>query len=197
MFVNVIINIILGLIMSLTLTEEYLSTVVAADSKLDKKELVHWINHYCPQYGIMDNEKRLDAFLAQAAHETNGFRTLKEYGDKKYFTRMYEGRKDLGNLLPGDGAKFPGRGIFQVTGRGNTSDLSKAVGVNFVANPELLEKPQYAVLSACHYWKSRGFNELADKDKFTRMSYMLNGGYNGLADRKSYWKKLLSVILRK
>jgi len=112
-----------------------------------------------PLYEI-DTLQEYAHFLAQAYHETDRFKTLKEYASGK----SYEGRIDLGNTQPGDGVKFKGRGIFQTTGRVNYLQLGIKKGrIDFFINtPELLEQPEYAVWSACEYWTARNFNDPAN-----------------------------------
>ena len=125
---------------------------------------------------------RENHFIAQVAHESGEFRYLKEIASGK----AYEGRKDLGNLYKGDGMRYKGRGLIQITGRSNYRELSKSFGVDFVLHPELLETPQYAVLSACWFWKSRGLNRLADVNDFLRITRRINGGTNGIQHRQIY-----------
>jgi predicted chitinase len=83
---------------------------------------------------------RICHFLAQVAHETDKFRTLQEYGSTAYFAR-YEGRRDLGNTKAGDGARFHGRGVFQLTGRSNYPRYCALLGLDLEANPELAKDP--------------------------------------------------------
>jgi|GEM_PF-2493755 len=133
---------------------------------------------------------RLAHFLAQCAHESDGFTTTKEYASGA----AYEGRVDLGNTHPGDGVRYKGRGIIQNTGRGSGKPLSgymlisAVLGVDFVANPELLEKFPYAALAAAVFWKSKRLNRFADKDDVDEETHRVNGGYRGLAQRKAYLK---------
>lgn len=136
---------------------------------------------------------RVRGFLAQACAETDRFRTLVEYGSASYFTR-YDGRKDLGNLQPGDGARFKGRGLLQTTGRANYAALATATGLDCVNHPELLEDPANAVEAACRFWVSRpGLNAAADAADVKRTTLLINGGYNGLTDRQTFFN-LLGVI---
>lgn len=146
-------------------------------------------------YGLNTN-KKIAAFLAQAAHETGGFTSIIEYGPDSYFKR-YEGRQDLGNVKAGDGLKFKGRGIFQITGRNNYANISKKIfgDLRLLDQPAILEQPYYATLSALIYWKDRGLGELAEAGKFLSVSTRINGvakkidgvGYpNGWEDRKKY-----------
>src|SRR4051812_20373580 len=91
---------------------------------------------HLPQYGI-DAPLREAHFLAQAAEESDGFHTLQEYASGK----AYEGRKDLGNVKPGDGVRYKGRGIFQLTGRVNYAAYGKRLGLDLIGRPELAGSP--------------------------------------------------------
>jgi len=155
------------------------------------KPYVEWLNQYCPIYGI-DTPLRVSAFLAQIGHESGRMRYVEEIASGK----KYEGRKDLGNTQKGDGMRFKGRGLIQITGRANYTELSNDVGVDFVSQPMLLSMPEYAVMSACWFWKKRGLNRLADKGEFREITRRINGGYNGLEDREKLYvncKRMLNV----
>lgn len=138
---------------------------------------------------------RIAHFMAQLDHESGGFKYTKELGNNAYFDK-YEGRKDLGNTQKGDGARFKGRGFIQVTGRANYTVLSKDTRIDFLNNPELLEQEANAMLSACWFWSKKGLNIFADKDDLLTITKRINGGTNGLEDRRrklAKWKTLLSV----
>ncbi len=137
--------------------------------------------------------QRQAAFLAQLMHESGECRYVEELASG----RAYEGREDLGNIYPGDGVRFKGRGLIQLTGRANYALLSEAFGIDLITNPELLEQPDLAARSAAWFWKSRGLNELADLDtdaSFRRITKRVNGGYNGEADRIKYWVRAKDVF---
>jgi putative chitinase len=138
----------------------------------------------------INNKLRMAAFIAQIAHESGSFRYVEEIASGT----AYEGRKDLGNVKPGDGARFKGRGLIQITGRANYEKCGKALGLDLINNPELLEQSINAVRSAAWFWKTNGLNELADKDQFKQITKKINGGYNGLADREAFYKKALLVL---
>lgn len=125
---------------------------------------------------------RLCHFLAQAAHETDGFRTLEEYGGPAYFAR-YDGRRDLGNTQAGDGARYHGRGVFQLTGRYNYRRFGALMGVDLEADPALAKRPDISLAIAFAYWRERGINPAADADDVARVTTLINGGRNGLAER--------------
>ncbi len=136
---------------------------------------------------------RLAHFLAQIDHESGGFKYLTELGNRAYFNK-YEGRKDLGNTEVGDGFRFRGRGYIQVTGRYNYLQLSKDTGIDFVNNPDLLATEVNAIVSACWFWSKRKLNALADKDDLIGITRRVNGGLNGLEDRRrklAKWKQLV------
>lgn len=134
---------------------------------------------------------RLRHFLAQCACETAGFTRLIESdgGDPHYFDR-YEGRKVLGNTCPGDGAKFRGRGLLDTTGHWNYAHLAQLTGIDCIAHPELLAEPDFAVQAAIEFWDFEGCNVAADLDEIEQVTRMINGGLNGLADRKIYFERL-------
>ncbi len=136
------------------------------------------INATLERYKI-NTPLRVAHFLAQIGHESCGLDAVREYASGA----AYEGRKDLGNTQKGDGIRFKGRGLIQITGRANYYTLGRAFGIDFVAEPTLLEMPMYAALSAGWYWNSRSLNELADANFFDTITKRINGGTNGYADR--------------
>lgn len=151
--------------------------------------LVGYLNKYMPKYEV-NNYLRACHFLAQAAHEAASFRTLEEYASGA----AYEGRKDLGNTQKGDGVRYKGRGIFQLTGRANYRTIGAKIGMDLENNPELAESPEVSVLTALEYWKSRNLNPLADADNVEAITRKINGGLNGFDDRKKYLAKCKQVI---
>lgn len=140
-----------------------------------------YLNKYMQRYGI-NNRMRVCHFLAQIAHESGELRYTKEIASGA----QYEGRKDLGNTQPGDGIRYKGRGLIQITGRANYKQISDATGIDFYNHPDWLELPQWATMSACWWWNSRGLNAMADKDELTNITKQINGGKNGLQDRLKY-----------
>jgi len=140
---------------------------------------------------------RISHFISQVAHESGNFVYVKEIWGPTPTQTRYEGRKDLGNTQAGDGKRFAGRGLIQVTGRFNYSALSTYLfGDNrLLQNPELLEQPEYAVMSAIWFWSKNNLNKIADAgtDKATceKVTRRINGGINGLEDR---WKKFQAIL---
>lgn len=132
------------------------------------------------------------AFIAQVGHESGRLIYTRELWGPTAAQKRYEGRKDLGNTEPGDGFKYRGRGLIQITGRFNYRKLGLALGVGLESSPELLEKPEWAAESAAWYWADRDLNELADKEteaSFKQITKKINGGYNGYADRVELWER--------
>ena len=133
---------------------------------------------------------RQAAFLAQLAHESGSLRYVKELASGE----AYEGRLDLGNTEEGDGVKYKGRGLIQITGRSNYQACGSALGLDLLNHPELLEQPLQACLSAGWFWQSHGLNELADNKEFKKITKRINGGYNGYEDRLKYYNIALKVL---
>lgn len=162
-------------------------------------EYLPYINGYKETFKI-STPLRMAHFLAQIAHESNELRSVKEIGNISYFTKYDTGKlkQMLGNVKTGDGYKYRGRGLIQITGRANyqTYNDSSYCRGDIMAHPELLEKPLGAVKSAMWWWNSNGLNKLADKDSFIAITKKINGGTTGLDSRKKYLvraKKALKV----
>lgn len=134
---------------------------------------------------LIATPRRMAAFIAQVAHESSELRYTAEIADGK----AYEGRADLGNTEVGDGPRYKGRGLIQITGRANYQKLADSWGMPLIAQPEILEQPEYAVRSAAWFWQTKGCNTMADGDKFGSITKTINGGYNGLDARIAYWLK--------
>ena len=145
--------------------------------------------------GEINTRIRQSAFLAQIGHESGSLVYVREIGGPSYFAK-YNGRKDLGNTQPGDGSRFFGRGLIQVTGRSNYAKCSQALfgDDRLLKTPDLLEQPEWAAKSAVWFWSTRNLNELADADRFTDLTKKINGGTNGIEDRKARYRLALSVI---
>ncbi len=133
---------------------------------------------------------RIAAFIAQIGHESGSLRYTREIATGA----AYEGRKDLGNTQPGDGPRYRGRGLIQCTGRANYAAVSKALGIDFITQPELLETVDNACRSAAWWWKAHKLNELADNKQFDKITKVINGGTNGQADRRAIYERALFVL---
>lgn len=128
---------------------------------------------------------RQAAFLANVAAETASLSELKERSDGS----SYEGRADLGNTHPGDGALYIGRGLLQITGCANYQACGVALGLPLILSPHLLEQPDAASQAAGWFWSTHDCNELADRDPntFGTICRRINGGYNGIDERIGCW----------
>ena len=138
--------------------------------------------------------KRGAAFIAQIGHESGQLKYVKEIWGPTAAQAKYEGRKDLGNTVVGDGTKYRGRGLIQITGRANYMACGEGLGLDLINQPELLEKPQHACMSAAWFWAIKGLNTLADAGEITKISKRINGGSNGLQDRLALYKKACEVL---
>lgn len=171
------------------ITREMIKAIAPNSKEEIVVPLVKYLNMYMPKYGV-DNYLRICHFLAQAAHEAASFRTLEEYASGA----DYEGRKDLGNTQKGDGIRYKGRGIFQLTGRANYRTIGAKLGYDLENNPELAKTPEVSVLTALEYWRSRNLSQLADADNVELITRRINGGLNGFEDRKKYLERCKRVI---
>ncbi len=141
-------------------------------------------------------------FLSQTGHETQSLRFVVEQWDTEQVPAQleYENNDNLGNTLPGDGFRFRGRGLIQTTGRANyrfARDRLRKGGhrcPDFEQEPERLEEPQWAALSAADYWDMRRCNEAADAGNFELVTRLVNGGLNGLDDRLNRWERAKRVL---
>jgi putative chitinase len=179
------------------------------------------LNETFDKYQI-NTPQRQACFLGQTLHESGNFKFTKEnlnYSAKalmatwpsrfpdidiamqyerqpeKIASKVYVGR--MGNETPEDAAKFIGRGLIQCTGKEAYQHCGEALGVDLIVNPELLEEPRYAVLSAGWFWNKKGLNALADegtKDAFEVMTKRINGGLIGLDDRKAKMNEALKAL---
>lgn len=151
-------------------------------------------------YGIT-TPRQVAAFLPQLGHESTGFKHTTEIWGPTPVQRRYEGRADLGNTQPGDGARYKGHGLIQVTGRANHAAardrMREKFGPqvpDFEAHPELLAEREWAAMSAADYWHSRRLNWLADADNFELITRRINGGLNGYEDRLAKWHAVRAVM---
>lgn len=155
------------------------------------------LNDAMEHYRI-DTRLRVAAFIAQVAHESGSFRYVKELGSSAYLDKYDQGTlaARLGNTPEDDddGQKYCGRGLIQITGHDNYAAVGKALSLNTIDHPELLEQPQWAALSAAWFWDSRSLNALADQGEFEKITRRINGGVNGLAERKAFYSAALSML---
>lgn len=148
------------------------------------------LNKAMNAFGI-DSNARAAAFLAQVAHESGQLVYVKELASGV----AYENRHDLGNDAPGDGVKYKGRGLIQVTGKANYKALSIALKVDCINKPEVLETPDNAAASAGFFWQSKNLNQYADSGDFITLTKRINGGLLGLAERQMFWERARNVLI--
>jgi len=165
--------------------------------------------------------QRQAAFIGQCAHESGNFKTLEEnlnykpealmrvwpsrfpdlptamkyaHNQEAIANKVYGGRMGNGPEETGDGWKYHGRGLIQLTGKENYANCGSGIGVDLLSNPNLLNTPEYAAMSAAWFWNKKDLNSLADKQDFETMTKRINGGVIGLEDRKAKIAKALSVL---
>jgi putative chitinase len=167
--------------------EQLLAIMPLAGKRVD--QFLDALNAAMAEFEIT-SPARIAAFLAQIAHESGQLRYVKEIASGD----AYEGRRDLGNVVAGDGRRFKGRSFIQVTGRKNYANVMIALDIDCLNHPELLELPVNAARVSAWWWKQHGLNELADTGDFKRITKIINGGYNGLAEREAFYKVAKNVL---
>jgi putative chitinase len=143
----------------------------------------------CTRYEI-NTVGRQAHFIAQIEHESAHFQTTAEYASGK----AYEGRKDLGNVHKGDGVKFKGRGLIQLTGRHNYTVASLSLGQDFVADPEMVARFPWAAEVSGWFWRTHEVNRHADRDDVKMVTKVINGGHTGLKDRMACLDKAKKAL---
>ena len=204
--------------MSFTFTKEQLQSIIGNNPDLDG-----WyeaLSSVLPEYEI-DSPQRVSAFIAQCTHESGGFKRLKENLNykweslrrvfPKYFptdelaqeyahkqeqiaNRVYGGRMGNGDESSGDGFRYCGRGLIQLTGRNNYTKFAESIGIAVEEVPALLETFEGAVKSACWFWKTNNLNQYADAGDILTMTKRINGGIIGLEDRIKHYNHALEVF---
>ena len=187
------------------------------------------LNDAMAEFGVAANLQRIAAFLAQVAHESGQLRTLEEslyYSTAKRLcqvwpkrfpteaaaapyarnpeglaNRVYALRIGNGDVASGDGWRYRGRGLKQLTGRANYKEAGSALGVDLVRSPDRLKEPVLAARSAAWFWQSRGCNPLADDTSgddddadFVAITKLINGGTIGLKERREAWARAETVL---
>lgn len=145
--------------------------------------------------GMTDTNERA-MFLAQVGHESGNFVYQHELWGPTAAQRRYEGRKDLGNLQPGDGYKYRGRGFIQLTGRTNYQRAGKYLGLDLEGNPDIAANPDVAVKIALWYWRVERpkIPAAARRGDINTVTKMINGGFNGLDDRQNRYAFYLNAM---
>lgn len=160
------------------MTADELKRCMPYANQVNCEKFATHITEAMADFGI-DTPLRKAYFLAQLAHESGSLQYVKEIATGG----AYEGRKDLGNTEPGDGVRYKGRGLIQITGKANYKTCGDALGVDLVGNPDLLETPALAAASAGWFWATHNLNASADSDDIKTNTRKINGGFTGLQDR--------------
>lgn len=140
--------------------------------------------------GIMDDALVFAHFMAQCGHESGGFRYMEEIASGA----AYEGRKDLGNVVAGDGKRYKGRGPIQLTGRANYRRVGRKIGVDLENNPMLVSDPSIGLWCGVEYWDDKDLSKYAKMDDIRTVTRLINGGYNGLEDREARLKRMKTMM---
>lgn len=192
------------------ISESQINAIILKAKPDNIAKYLPYLNLYMPQFGI-DTVQRVGAFIAQTAEESANYAAVLEFASGA----AYEGNRNLGNTQSGDGVKFKGRGLIQITGRGNYTACSIALfkdkGETLINNPEMLEQPRYAVASACWFWRdAKGLNLICDKaedwtihsnhtgkdyTKIEWLTVLINGwGMNGIQERSYNYEAARRVL---
>lgn len=142
-------------------------------------------------YGIGDVFPLIVAVATIGVETGHRFSPINEMGGTAYFTRLYEGRKSLGNIHPGDGAKYHGRGFIQITGRDNYKKYGTALGIDLENNPGLANDPKVAASIFAEYFHNRNIAEAARAKKWEKTRRLVNGGLNGWSEFSRYLTNLI------
>ena len=170
------------------------------------KEQLQFIYPNCPQPRLdvylpllqkcldryqIDTLPRIHMFLAQVGHESAELRYTEELASGI----AYENRHDLGNTQPGDGVRYKGRGLIQLTGKSNYALCGLALDLPLLDQPQLLSQYEAATLSAGWFWDNNNLNSYCDKGDFIGLTKRINGGTNGLASRQAYLDRATKVMI--
>ena len=174
-----------------------------------------------PVFGVSDSRTRLAYFMAQLAHESGGLRIfeenlnysaerLTEVWSKRFPSlaaakpfaknpqalgnKVYANRMGNGDEASGDGFRYRGRGFIQITGKSNYEAIGKITGLDLVGDPDQAADPDSMLLVACGFWKANNLNRFADQGNFTGLTQAINGGLNGLDDRRAWLKKITQIF---
>lgn len=204
-------------------TLELLQHMCPKTKKAVLEGYVEPLNTVAEYYEMTANPARLAGFLAQTAHESGGFNFIKEnlnYSAKglrsifgKYFTtdelakqyerqpakianRVYANRMGNGDEASGDGFRFCGRGLIQLTGRNNYTKLAEDLGISIDETVAYLETPNGAVSSAGWFWDNNNLNQYCDKGDFVTLTKRINGGTIGLADRQHHYDEAMHYLTK-
>lgn len=197
--------------MAFVLKPEQLQAVMPRLPNAKLPQYLPFLNEAMAKY-LIDTSFRAAAFLAQLAHESGELKYMEEIWGPTDQQKKYEPPSRvaarLGNTQAGDGYKYRGRGPIQLTGRANYQRFSDILKIDFIRNPDLVSRPEYAFIVAGLFWRLSGLNGLADPEQgvsfdlddlvygqdFVEITKKINGGTNGLKDRRRYYERALNVL---
>ncbi len=162
-----------------TISPEALRHVCPNLTRADAITIARALGDAFARYGITTRARAAMA-VAQWAHESASFSTREEFASGA----KYEGRLDLGNTQPGDGRRFKGRGRIQITGRANYAAIAQALEIDCVRNPRILATSPHSEIASGQWWDDHRCNAFCDRDDFIGLTKRINGGLNGLEERK-------------
>lgn len=172
------------------ITKKQLAYIWDVNENLISDRIISDLNNCLERFKI-NTPQRMRHFISQISHESGGGRWMQELASGD----AYEGRTDLGNTQPGDGRKYKGAGFIQLTGRANYSAFSKFMNDAKIMNGVDYVSLTYPATSAGYWWHSNDMNNLCDNSpSVEQVTRRVNGGYNGLEDRKIYYRRCLDVI---
>lgn len=175
--------------MTTLITLEQLKKVYREAPEPRLQDFLQPLNDILQRFEI-NTPQRIRMFLAQIGHESAQFRYLEELASGE----AYENRKDLGNTSPGDGVRYKGRGVIQITGKSNYALCGLYLDLPLLENPELLAQRPHALESAGWFWRNENLNSLCDLGLFEQLTRRINGGLNGYADRYKLYQRAFEVI---
>jgi putative chitinase len=152
------------------------------------------LNDAMHQADISTSLPRMEMFLATILHESGGLKFFREIWGPTPAQQRYEGRHDLGNTQPGDGFRFRGRGVIQITGRANYRRFGPLVGADLEGNPDLAAAPEWAFKIAATFWTTHHLNHRADEGDFEGVTRAVNGGLNGWEQRRLLLRRVKVVL---
>lgn len=205
------------------ITATQLKNILFRANEADIEKYLPYLNKFFPLYGIETPDQQA-AFIAQIGHESGHLRYVEEnlnysadalrrvfgkyfptdedarqyaYQPEKIANKVYANRMGNGRPETGDGWKYRGRGLLQITGKSNYRNMGKSIGIDLVTCPGMLIMPEYAVQSACCWWQSHDLNSLCGtgSEGFKKITKAINGGYNGLTDRAELWERAKKVLI--
>lgn len=171
------------------ITRQQLQAMMPFAKSVNIDKYLEPLNDVMERFEI-NTPKRIAAFIAQLAHESGSLKYSEEIADG----HAYEGRKDLGNTEKGDGKRFKGRGLIQLTGRANYTKFAQFCRRDVVKFPQLVSNPDLSALVSGWFWDRANLNNYADRDDFKGITRRINGGLNGYEDRLKHWTRCKSVL---